>query len=200
VEILLSSALIPFSSACVFVALILVFELIWVLATGVGLTHLLEMTFDVDSLPDSPLLDWFLVKELPFSVVLLLGVGLFGACGIAVQAVAHAIDGAPLPLYLSVPLAITGMALGSRKAGSIVAPLFKTETMAVSHESLLGRVGVLKSPVAKRGLAGELKVYDEFGQAHFVQVEPLNDEVLYVEGQQVQLVKTNGFGFLGQAV
>lgn len=184
-ELLLTASYLPFTAALTGVALMLALELLGLLFAGIGPTHICEAMGHTHDLSDSPISDWLSIKNVPITIVLTLLLAGFGLTGCLVQAV----TGASLPLPAVLGASVLGAGLLVRAAGKQVAKLFVLQTTAVSEQSLVGRLAVLMSPVAKRGYAGEVKLTDEHGHTHHVMVEPEVDDEQFVEGQRVMLVK-----------
>ncbi len=197
-DILFSAAYAPFSAALMGFLAIAVIELAGMLLAGAGLSDLADLLIDTDSLPETAVTNWLLVKELPLSVVLALLFFFFGATGWGVQHASEVLShGEPLPLPLAVPLAVLGMGAGTHFVGRLLRPLFATHTTAVFSAELVGRPALLMSPRAAAGFAGEAKLTDQFGQTHYVMVEPEGDCELK-EGERLILVRQNGAGFVAR--
>ncbi len=199
-EILLTSTYAPFTAALFGLAVLALIELLGLVVSGMGVSTWIEMALDVDSFPETTLTNWLFIKQLPLSLVLMLAFGGFGITGFSLQALLVAVQGSPAPFYLSGPLALVGSFLFCNGMGRLLAPLFKTETDAVSEDSLLGRVGILLSPRAEQGYAGEVRVLDEHSNTHYLMVEPSEADVRFKEGDEVQLLSRKGSLFLAQSV
>lgn len=196
-ELLLTSFYAPFTAALAALAVVLLIELVAVLVVGVGPTTWLEATVDLEALPNSMAVDWLLLKELPLSVILMMACGTFGSLGFALQEVFKAVQGTPAPFYLAGPLALVATLIVNKHIGKLLAPLFRTHTTAVSEDMLLGRTGLLLSPRIAEGFAGEFKVYDQHGQAHYVMVEPEPGHE-FKAGEELRLVGRRGSVFIAQ--
>ena len=73
----------------------------------------------------------------------------------------------------------------------------KDETTAVSVQSLIGRAGVVITGTARVGMAAEVKVRDQHGNAHYLMVEPDVPEEEFEQGTEVLIVKKNGAIYRG---
>ncbi len=197
-DIFFTAAYAPFSAALIGFLAIAVIELAGMLLAGAGLSDLSELLVDTDSLPESAVTNWLLLKQLPLSVVLALLFFFFGATGWGVQHASELVNrGEPLPLWVAVPMAVAGMALGTGLVGRLLRPLFATHTTAVFSTELVGRQALLLSPRAAQGFAGEAKLTDQFGQTHYVMVEPESGCELK-EGERLVLVRQSGAGFVAR--
>lgn len=167
----LAPAYFPFAIAFVVMIGIGVIE-----AVGLGLGHL-DLHADAGTDMDGGVLDWIgLGNELPILVWLTSLLGCFTIAGVAIQQAATGWFGAPLS-----PLPAAGGALaigallniGAAKGLARIMPGF--ETTAISTDDLLRRRGVVLEGTARRGAPARAKVVDQYGQAHFVMVEPHDD-------------------------
>lgn len=144
---------------------------------------------------DGPL-GWLQVGRVPLLVLLILFLAGFSMSGYAIQAVAYHQSGELLsPLLASIPASLAGIAAWAF-GGAVVGRLLPgDQTSAVSELSLIGRAGVLMRGTAVRGHAAEAKVYDSFGRAHYVMVEPEDETQSLAEGCAVLLVGKVGARF-----
>ena len=80
-----------------------------------------------------------------------------------------------------------------RGLGALIAHIIpQDETSAVSEQSLVGRVGVVVTGSARRGLAAQARVKDVHGRSHYLMVEPDVDDEVFQEGAQVLIVSKAG--------
>jgi hypothetical protein len=146
--------------------------------------------------PISGLLGWLYVGKVPFLVVLILLLMSFGIGGLLLQTLVQRVTGGLLPawiasggaLILALPVTRTGARLMSRL-------IPRDETEAVSEDSFVGRVAVLTLGSARPGYPAQARLTDEYGQAHYVMVEPDGDTEL-AAGSEVLIVKKQGYLFL----
>lgn len=199
-ELLLTSVYAPFAAALAGLLILGFIELLGLLLVGAGLSDLADLAVDVHALPDTSVINWLLVKELPLAVILMLAFGGFGITGMTLQVAMTEVQGTPAPFYLAGPLALLGAVFFVNRLGSLIAPLFKTTTTAVSEASLVGRIGTLLSPRAAKGYAGEIKVLDEHGNSHFLMAEPQQAGEEFKAGDEVQVMDQVGSLFLVQRV
>ena len=68
----------------------------------------------------------------------------------------------------------------------------------MSRNALVGRRAVVTTGTARTASPARSKVYDHFGQAHYVMMEPHDQSVEVVEGEQVLLVRRKGDIFFGK--
>jgi membrane protein implicated in regulation of membrane protease activity len=185
-EIIAAPANLPFSVALLVMLLIGAVE---ALGLGASAVHL-DLHTDVDGGGD--LLGWLGVGKVPLLMLLVVFLALFGLAGLALQQFAG-----PLPLWIAAPAAavaalpLTG--LGARGLARIIP---QDETTAISLDSLVGRRGIITIGTARRGSPAQARVADIHGQAHYVMVEPYDDDHSLGEGETVRLDRRDGHIFI----
>lgn len=185
-EIIAAPANLPFSVALLVMLMIGAVE---ALGLGASAVHL-DVHADMDGGGD--LLGWLGVGRVPLLMLLVVFLALFGLIGLAIQQFAG-----PLPLWVAVPAAAIGAlpltGLGARGLARIVPG---DETTAVSLDSLVGRRGTITIGTARRGSPAQARVADIHGQAHYVMVEPYDDDHSIGEGETVRLDRRQGNIFI----
>ena len=147
---------------------------------------------DVDSGLDR-VLCWLHVGKVPTLVLLLLFLSGYTVFGYSMQVVANGLFGGYLPAWLAGLLAVPAGMATVRGLGSLIAHIIpRDETSVVSEQSLVGRMGVIVSGGARRGLAAQAKVKDGHGRSHYLMVEPDIDDEVFNEGTQVLIVRKAG--------
>jgi Protein of unknown function (DUF1449) len=138
-------------------------------------------------------LGWLHLGKVPALVILLLFLTGYTVFGYSLQMVSHGLFGNYLPVWIAGLLAVPSGLATVRGLGALVAHIIpRDETSSVSEQTLLGRVGVIVTGAAKRGLAAQARVKDSLGRTHYLMVEPdLDDEVLD-EGTHVLIVRKVG--------
>lgn len=138
-------------------------------------------------------LGWLHVGKVPALVLLLLFLSGYTVFGYSLQVVANGLFGGYLPAWLAGLLAVPAGMATVRGLGSLIAHIIpRDETSVVSEQSLVGRVGVIVSGGARRGLAAQAKVKDSHGRSHYLMVEPDIDDEIFDEGTQVLIVRKAG--------
>ena len=138
-------------------------------------------------------LGWLHVGKVPALVLLLLFLCGYTVFGYSLQMVANGLFGGYLPALLAGLLAVPAGMATVRGLGSLIAHIIpRDETSAVSEQSLVGRVGVIVSGIARRGLAAQARVKDSHGRSHYMMVEPDIDDEVFDEGTQVLIVRKAG--------
>ncbi|KPF69459.1 hypothetical protein IP84_06385 [beta proteobacterium AAP99] len=138
-------------------------------------------------------LGWLHVGKVPVLVLLLLFLGGYTVFGYSMQLVANGLFGSYLPAFLAGLLAVPAGMATVRGLGALIAHIIpRDETSAVSEQSLVGRVGVIITGTARRGLGAQARVKDSHARSHYVMVEPDLDDEIFEEGAQVLIVRKAG--------
>jgi hypothetical protein len=139
--------------------------------------------------------------RLPFMILLVLFLMLFGLTGYAGQQFIQSLTGGLLPPLLAglgallVALPLTGLL--SRPLARIIPG---DETTAVSIDDLTGRRAIIDIGTAKPGYPARAKVRDRHGHGHALMVEPDNEDGIFLAGEEVLLVRREGDIFKAVAV
>lgn len=167
-------------------------------AIGLGLGHL-DLHGDLAADGHEGLLDWLgLGHELPILVWLTSLLGCFTLAGLAIQQGVTAFTGAPLAWGLASGGALVIGGLANTVAATGLARIMPGfETTVISTDDLLRHRGTILEGTARRGAPARAKVVDEYGQAHFIMVEPHEDGDVMAGGETVLLVRREGQLFFG---
>ncbi|WP_028583040.1 YqiJ family protein [Desulfogranum mediterraneum] len=199
----------PFTVALVMMLAIALVEGITTLI-GAGLSDLLEsvlpeLELDLDADLDADLqapgvftrfLSWLRIGQVPVLILAIVFLTVFGLLGLISQSVSAAIRGAPLPAWLAVlPTLLLALPLVRISNGVLVRILPKDETESVSEESFIGRIAVITLGRASKGRPAQARLKDQFGQAHYIMVEPDSEETCLDQGSTVLIVSRKGAGF-----
>jgi len=194
-EFFLSPDVAVFSGVLVAMLGFCVFELLASMLVGAGVSPLVDSIVDTSALPDSPVLNWLFIREMPLSsaiTLLLLG---FGATGVAVQGVGQLASGTSVPLVVALLLAIAGAVVLLR----MIAKSFKqwkvVHTTALEPHEFIGQEVELLSPCATKQLFGEAKFTDRHGQTHYVMICP-SDDGAFALGETVKLLEPTAGGYI----
>ena len=184
---MLAGSVLPFTVALVLMLLIGLVE-----AIGLGG---FAVDWDAD-LGDVPLLGWLGFGSLPFLLLLVLFLALFGIAGMAIQQAMAALFGGMLPGWLAsmaaTVAALPGTGLLARPLAAI---LPRDETSAIDIDELAGRRAVIVTGRATPGSPARARVTDRFGLNHYVMAEPDNSGQAFTEGEEIILVRRDGHVF-----
>jgi len=139
--------------------------------------------------------------RLPFMILLVLFLMIFGLTGFAGQQFVQSLTGG----LLSPVLAVTGALLVALPVtGLLSKPLARIlpgdETTAVSIDDLTGRRAIIDIGTAKPGYPARAKVKDRHGHGHALMVEPDNEDGIFITGEEVLLVRREGDIFKAIAI
>ncbi|MEG3086822.1 OB-fold-containig protein [Sphingomonas sp. PB4P5] len=184
----LTLAYLPFAIAFVVMIGIGVIE-----AIGLGLGHL-DLESDLGADADGGVLDWLgLGGELPILVWLTSLLGCFTLAGLIIQQGATTLAGAPLHWGLAAAGAfVAGAALNTLAANGLARIMPGFETTVISTDTLLRHRATILEGTARRGTPARAKVVDQHGQAHYLMVEPHDDEDAIASGEIALLVRRDG--------
>ncbi len=139
------------------------------------------------------LLSFLGIGRLPLMIWLALFLMLFTLIGFGGQQFVQSLTGGLLPPLLAGPAAALAAlpltAILARPLGRIMP---KDETTAVSLDSLVGRFAWVEIGTARRGSPARAKVMDVHGHAHFIMVEPDNDDQEFHASEKLLLVRRQG--------
>ncbi|UXH77384.1 YqiJ family protein [Roseateles amylovorans] len=138
-------------------------------------------------------LGWLHLGKVPVLVLLLLFLTGYTVFGYSLQLVMNGLFGGYLYAAAAGVLAVPAGLATVRGLGSLIAHIIpQDESSAVSEQSLIGRVGVIVTGAARRGLAAQARVKDIHGRSHYLMVEPDLESDVFEEGAQVLIVSKLG--------
>ena len=162
-----------------------------------------DADFDVDgagALPSafSRVLGWLHIGRVPILILLVLFLTFFGLSGFIIQSVIYSITGSYLPASAALVPALLIALPSLRIVGAGLARLIpKDETNAVSPDSFVGRIATIMVGTAIKGFPAEARLKDEYGQSHYIMVEPDNEDERYNVGTKVLIISRSGSSFTG---
>ena len=197
-SILATPAYLPFAVALAIMAMIAIVEALGALI-GIGISGLLDGLFfeldaDIDTgeaqLGTSNWLGWIYVGKVPVLILLVLLLTFFGLSGLLIQSISHNFLSETLPpLLVSIPALLIAVCCVRFFAGLLVRMIPKDDTEAVNSSSFIGRVAIITLGTARSNSPAQAKLSDQYGQTHYVMVEPDNADDVFNSGTSVLLVK-----------
>ncbi len=179
----------------------------FLLMVGVGLIEAIglgggyiDSVVDVDlNAQDGNALDWLGIGTgLPILIWLTSLLGCFTFAGVTIQQITTLVIGEPLDWALaSVGALIIGSVANRFVASGLVKIIPAYETTVIESEDLIMRRGLILEGAARRGHPARAKVLDQHKQAHYVMVEPHNDDDVIAQGETAMLVRKEGAVFFG---
>ena len=199
-----AGGMVPFTVALLALAAIVVLELVGTL-TGQMPSGALDGALDLDTDIDAEAsgfgaaLGWLGVGRVPVVALLMAFLASFGLAGATLQGVSAEAFGGMLPSWLAALPALVAGLFGTRTLGvSLACFLPGDESEASEADGFIGRRARLGAQTAKAGQPAEAKLTDEFGQTHYVRVEPQGGET-FAPGASVILTAREGAVFTATA-
>ena len=154
-----------------------------------------DLDIDADQGPLWQFLDWLYLGKVPLLIWLIIFLTIYALTGLVIQSIFYHFTEnyfstwliAPVVLFLSMPLVRWASACITR-----VIP--KDETTAIYSEDLIGLTAEIILGIAQPDSPAQAKVKDQFGQTHYVLVEPEQNEIFH-QGQVVILTQRTKLGF-----
>lgn len=139
-------------------------------------------------------LGWLHVGRVPLLMLVVLFLMGFAIAGLILQWVIAAVAGHLLPVPLAVVLATLGALPFVRATGGLVGRYFpQDESSAISELDFVGRVAQVTLGEASAGNPAQARLVDEYGQAHYLRVEPDEPGQRFPRGEAVLIVaRTSG--------
>ncbi|CAA6825761.1 MAG: Unknown protein [uncultured Sulfurovum sp.] len=193
-----ATELLPYSISFLIFLMFSLLE-IMVLILGWGIFDFLDDMFpshqgDVDLDAQSSLGSFFAYmnpEKVPFSMVLLSLFFIFAFTGTLIQNIFGSMS-----LSISLPIATILTFILLRHTTTLIAKVLPKETSeVVSTDSFIGKKAFILDPSTKRDLPARAKVKDVYGEIHHIRVEPLNDEDIFHEGENVLIMEKKGLIF-----
>ncbi|EFF81784.1 MULTISPECIES: YqiJ family protein [Acinetobacter] len=140
-------------------------------------------------------LEWLYLGKVPLLIWLIIFLAAYGLTGLIIQDIFYHLTEhyfsawliAPASLFLCMPIV--------RFSAKFIARIIpKDETTAIHSDDLIGLTAHIVLGDAKPNSPAQAKVKDQFGQTHYVLVEPELDTIFY-QGQDVILTQKTKIGF-----
>jgi len=128
------------------------------------------------SSPFTQFLGWLHVGQVPVLILFIIFLTSFGIIGLIVQRTLLVATGSVWSgSILAIPVFIASLPFVSLFGGLLGKFMPREETEAVSEDSFIGLTAVVTLGTAKKGNPAEAKLTDEYGQTHYILVEPGSD-------------------------
>jgi len=132
-------------------------------------------------------------RKIPMTMWLTVACASFASLGLALQLGMKAIFGFTLPAEIASGIVFAPASGVTGQIARFIAWVIPSyETSAVSKSSLARRRGTVMIGTARRGHPAEVRVYDRYENAHYLMLEPLNDEDEITQGTEVVVVRLPG--------
>lgn len=140
-------------------------------------------------------LDWLYLGRIPVLVWLIIFLTVYALFGFIAQSIIYQITGHYLTIWLIAPACLFLCMPIVRLVSAIIAKILpQDETTAIYSEELIGLTAEIILGEAKINYPAQAKVKDQFGQTHYILVEPETD-ITFTHGQHVVLTQRTNNGF-----
>ena len=155
----------------------------------------LGIDLDTDQSLFVQFLDWLYLGRIPVLIWLIIFLTVYALFGFAMQALYFSFTQQYLAIWIAAPASLfLCMPLVRIVAATIAKILPKDETTAIHSDELIGRTALIILGEARQNYPAQAKVLDQFGQTHYILVEPeLN--ITFSQGQEVVLTQKTVNGF-----
>lgn len=140
-------------------------------------------------------LDWLHLGRVPVLIWLIIFLTTYALFGFTVQAISYYFTQSYFPLWIIAPACFVLCMPIVRICAAVIAKVIpKDETTAIYSDELIGRSAQIILGEAKLNYPAQAKVVDQFGQTHYILVEP-EIEMTFQQGQTVILTQRTKMGF-----
>lgn len=200
----------PFSAALLLMLLLALLEVVG-LIMGTGFSDLMDsflpdMDADLDIDADTTtgpgsmlggLFGWLRLGEVPAAVSLVVFLASFGCMGLGLQATLISINEAPMSAMAATLIVLPATLPVIRVlTGWLARILPQDETESVSSRTFIGRTATIIIGDAIAGSAAQAKLADEHGRAHYIMVEPAEEEDAIGQGSEVIVLEQRNSTYL----
>ena len=171
-----------FSISIMIVFIIGTLEIILTLV-GFSLSAAFDNIFDIPETPES---DVYTFSELfscinkgrvPLIMLFLTFLIVFGIIGLIIQKYTFILTGSQLSQIIVVPISfIISLPIIRYFSVFLVKIMPRDETTAISRDLFIGNIATITIGEAKKDKPAEAKFKDEFGETHYIMVEPLENK------------------------
>ena len=144
-------------------------------------------------------LDWLYLGRIPMLVWLIIFLTIYALTGFIIQSIFYSFSAHYFSIWIAAPAClILCMPLVRICSAFIARILPKDETTAIHSDELLGRTAIIILGEARQNYPAQARVKDQFGQSHYILVEPETD-ITFTQGEEVLLSERTSMGFRAQA-
>lgn len=138
----------------------------------------------------SSILSWLCLDRLPLMIWMILLLTAFGLVGYLINFSTAKLLGFQASIMISIPLASILALIITGRLGSGIAKLVpKNESSATHQFEFEGMVGHITLGSATSGSPAEAKCVDQFEQAHYLMVEPIEKNESFSQNDKIVLVQ-----------
>jgi hypothetical protein len=150
----------------------------------------LDFNIDADIPIHISMVHWFNFGKVPFLILLIIFLTVFGMVGYTAQYFALKYTGSVFPTWIIVIFDLVISFLGVRYVGMALKNIIPTEeTSAVSSESFIGKIATITIGTAKKDYPAQAKLQDEHGRTHYIMAAPINESDEFVLGTKLIVIE-----------
>jgi len=185
----LAPEMLPYSVAFIIFSVFAVLEFASLLL-GWGIFGFLDSVFDIDvDVEAETSLSGFFgfvnPQKVPLSMVIISFFFIFSFLGTLIQNIVGLV-----PIVASLPVvSVLSIVFLRYMTNTIGRFMPKETTEVVSTDSFLGKKATILDPIAKRDCPARAKIKDVYGESHYIRVEPMGDNDLFREGDEVLVIE-----------
>lgn len=140
-------------------------------------------------------LDWLYLGRIPVLVWLIIFLTVYALFGFIVQSIFFHFTQSYFSIWIIAPASLFLCMPIVRICSAVIAKILpKDETTAIYSDELIGRSATIILGEARLNYPAQAKVKDQFGQVHYILVEPETD-LVFQQGQTVILTQRTRNGF-----
>lgn len=145
-------------------------------------------------------LEWLYIGRIPMLVWLIVFLTTYSLTGFITQSIIFSFITSYAPLWIIAPICLIICMPVVRLVASILSRILpKDETTAIKSTELIGRTAIIILGEARQNYPAQARVKDQFGQSHYILVEP-EENITLQQGQEVLLSEQTSIGFRAQPI
>lgn len=164
----------------------------------------MDLDTDVDGVDigaGSHLLDWLNFGKVPFLVLVILFLTIYGLTGFSIQTIFFNTFQSLLPGVIAGVITVIPTAILVHFFGNFISKIIpQIETTAVKIDTLKGKIAEINIGTASFNNPAEAKVKDKYGKVHYVRVVPGDPEEKFTKGEKIVLTILEDGIFKGEKV
>jgi len=180
-------------------AILVTLSLIVAVGSILGFIGDLNIDFDADAAsPGEHALDFLGASAIPSSIFVVVSATSFFLAGFIIQSIAYAQTNNFVNGWIAIiPAALVTIFILNATGRTFKKYKVKVDSSAVHGDSFVGKSAVITEGNAKKGLPSQAKLTDQFGQTHYLLVEPVTENDEYPAGTEVIILQRNGSKYIG---
>ncbi len=188
----MQSEFVPYNIAFAVFGIFAILEILSLLI-GMGLFDFMEGDYETD-VSLGGFFSYINPQKIPLSMVIISFFFIFGLLGIALLSFFGL-----MPLFISLPIVSLFTLILLRHLTTFIGKIMpRNTTQVVGDESFISQVAIILDGSSSRGNPARAKLKDIYGSFHYIRVEPLLDEDIFLQDDEVIIISKQGSIFLVQ--